>query len=71
MIGFAQIHIQFVDCPKLLAEVVVIELTERGVNLVSVGTDALLTAVAGDGFKGLAQTLQYLIERKMPHFVLV
>ena len=28
MIGFTKIHIEFVDCPKFFAEVVVIKLTE-------------------------------------------
>ncbi len=28
MIGFTEIHIEFVDCPKFFAEVVIIELTE-------------------------------------------
>ena len=28
MIGFTEIHIEFVDCPKFFAEVVIIKLTE-------------------------------------------
>ena len=28
VIGFTEIHIEFVDCPKFFAEVVVIKLTE-------------------------------------------
>ncbi|MBO7599055.1 MAG: hypothetical protein J6T70_18635 [Bacteroidales bacterium] len=66
MIGFAEINIQFVDCPKLLAEVVVIELSDILVRTISVLDSGTWCALFYFRYRPVLERSQWMISCGVP-----